>query len=320
MDDPRKRVVVALGGNAISPSGEQGTIEQQFAHTREAMRVVCDVIDQGYQLVLTHGNGPQVGNVLRRVELSRGELYPLPLEVCVADTQAGIGYMIAQCLMNELALRRNSRQVTTIVTTVEIDPTDPALALPTKPIGPLLTRSVAQAHQHLDGWWVCEVEDGAFRRVVPSPQPVEIREIDAITRLVDAGEMVVCCGGGGIPVARGDEGNYQGVAAVIDKDRTTALLAGRLNAAILVILTAVEQVYVDYRTPQQRGLSQLTIAEAERYLGEGQFDVGSMQPKVEAAVSFLKQSERDDAVALIARLDRFPDALAGTSGTRIVRA
>jgi carbamate kinase len=319
MPEILQRVVVALGGNAISSVGEQGTIEEQFAHTQHAVRVVCDVIEDGYQLVITHGNGPQVGNVLRRVELARRELYPLPLEVCVADTQAGMGYMIAQCVMNELAGRGQSRLVTTVVTTVLVDAEDPAFVQYTKPIGPRLNRDVAEAHQSQDGWHIREVTTGSFQRLVPSPKPVEILEFSTIARLIEAGEIVVCCGGGGIPVVRDSAGCYQGAAAVIDKDLTTAMLAGQLGASKLVILTAVDQVYIDYQRPGQRALSHLTAAEAGRYLAEGQFGAGSMQPKVEAAIDFVTQSPSADAVAIIARLDQFADALAGNRGTWIVK-
>lgn len=317
MPAAEKRLVVALGGNAISAPGEQGTIEEQFAHSKETASALCDAIDAGYQLVLTHGNGPQVGNVLRRVEIAKRELYPIPLEVCVADTQAGMGYMIAQCVMNELARRGQPRQVTTIVTTVLVDGDDSAFDAPTKPIGPRLTRSVAEAHRHLDGWHVQEVAEGAFRRLVPSPRPLEILELSTIARLVEAGELVVCCGGGGIPVVRDDAGCCQGAAAVIDKDLTSALLAVELGAQALVLLTSVAQVCVNFDTPQQRPIQRLTIDEAETLLADGQFAAGSMQPKMEAAIHFLTHSRQDDATVLITDLEHFAAALSGEGGTRI---
>ncbi len=314
-----KRLVVALGGNAISVPGEQGTIEQQFEHTEQTAHALCDAMDCGYQLIITHGNGPQVGNVLRRVEIAKRELYPIPLEVCVADTQAGMGYMIAQCVMNELVDRGRSRQVTTIVTTVVVDSDDPAFVAPSKPIGPRLNRTVAEAHHRCDGWVIREVSEGAFRRLVPSPKPVEILELGTIAHLADAGDLVVCCGGGGIPVVRDQAGHYRGAAAVIDKDLTTALLATKLEASTLVILTGVRQVYRDFDTPQQQPFDRLTVAEAQTLLDEGQFEPGSMQPKIEAAIYFLTRSTEDNAVVIITDLSHLTAALEGDQGTRIVR-
>jgi carbamate kinase len=319
MIDVPKRIVVALGGNAISVPGEQGTIEQQFAHTRDTVRVLCDVIQDGSQLIITHGNGPQVGNVLRRVEIASRELYPIPLDVCVADTQAGMGYMIAQCVMNELAQRGRPQSVTTVVTTVLVDRNDPAFDKPTKPIGPGLREAVARAHERIDKWHIVESGEGRFRRLVPSPRPVEIQELETICRLVDAGELVVCCGGGGIPVCRDEAGQLRGVAAVVDKDYSTALLARGLDVSMFVILTAVDRIYVNFQKPDQRPLEQLTIDEARQLLADHQFGAGSMRPKIEAAIDFLTHSQRPEATVLIARLDKFADALRGESGTRITR-
>jgi carbamate kinase len=312
-------LVIALGGNAISVPGEQGTIDEQFAHTRITARILAEAILAGYQPIITHGNGPQVGNILRRVELAKHEMYTLPLEVCVADTQAGMGYMIAQCLQNELAERGLPRRVTAIVTTVLVDEADPAFGEPTKPIGPRLLRSVAEAHQQTDGWQIREFEDGSFRRIVSSPRPQEILELESICHLTRDGELVVCCGGGGIPVTRDGLGRYAGVGAVIDKDLTTALLARELGVATMVILTAVEQVCLDFGKPTERRLTQLTLAEAAGHLAAGQFETGSMRPKVEAAVDFVSHSPHPDATACIAHLDKLSEVLAGTSGTWFVK-
>jgi carbamate kinase len=319
MSDTRKRLVVALGGNAISAPGKQGTIDEQFAQVSETAEVLCDAIERGYQLIITHGNGPQVGNILRRVEIARGELYPIPLEVCVADTQAGMGYMIAQCLSNVMNGRNLTCDVTAVVTTVLVDAEDAAFQDANKAIGPGLTAAQAEAHRTKDGWQVRDEGGGRFRRVVPSPSPRKIIEMPAIERLVDAGQIVVCCGGGGIPVAVDTMGRVRGVAAVIDKDRTTGLLARHLQAPTLVILTAVEYACVNYGKPDERRLEKITADEAEKHLNAGQFGAGSMRPKIETAIDFVRRSPHADAVAIIAYVNHFADALDGKTGTRIVR-
>lgn len=319
MPDTRKRLVVALGGNAISAPGKEGTIDEQFAQVTETAEVLCDAVERGYQLIITHGNGPQVGNILRRVEIARSELYPIPLEVCVADTQAGMGYMIAQCLSNALNRRNMACDVTAIVTTVLVDPADPAFQSADKAIGPNLTTAQAELHRTKDGWQLRDEGNGRFRRVVSSPLPRKIIEMPAIDRLVEAGQIVVCCGGGGIPVAVDSLGHVCGVAAVIDKDRTTGLLARHLQAPTLVILTAVEYACLNFGKPDEKRLEQISADEAETYLKAGQFGIGSMRPKIETAIDFVRNSPHADAVAIIAHVNKFADALDGKSGTRIVR-
>jgi carbamate kinase len=320
MSKTSKRLVVALGGNAISAPDKQGTIDEQFAQVSETAEVLCDAVERGYQLIVTHGNGPQVGNILRRVEIARSELYPIPLEVCVADTQAGMGYMIAQCLSNVMNRRNLVCDVTAIVTTVLVDPEDPAFQNADKAIGPGMSEAQAESHRARDGWQIRDEGNGRFRRVVPSPLPRKIIETPAIERLVEAGQIVVCCGGGGIPVAVDTLGRVRGVAAVIDKDRTTALLARRLHAPTLVILTAVEYACINFRKPDETQLEQITASEAESYLSAGQFGAGSMRPKIEAAIDFVRNSPHEQPVAIIAHASKFSDALDGKSGTRIVRA
>lgn len=317
MPDSPEKLVVALGGNAISNPESQGTIEEQFAQTNATAQQLGAAIAAGHQLIITHGNGPQVGNVLRRVEIARTELYPIPLEVCVADTQAGMGYMIAQCLTNDLHTRGHAGKATTIVTSVLVERHDPAFENPTKPIGPRLLRSIAEAHQREDGWHIREVADGAFRRIVPSPLPQAILEQETIAGLVDAGQHVVCCGGGGIPVYRDEQGHYQGAAAVIDKDLTTALLARSLGLSTVVILTGVERVCLDFGTPDQTELAEITLAEAQQHAATGQFAAGSMGPKIDAAIDFLTHSEVPNSEVFIGHVDKFTEILAGNSGTRI---
>ncbi len=319
MPDTSKRLVVALGGNAISAPGKIGDIDEQFAQVSETAEVLCDAIARGYHLVVTHGNGPQVGNVLRRVELARSELYPIPLEVCVADTQAGMGYMIAQCLSNTMNRRNLSHDVTAVVTTVLVDPNDPAFQDPNKAIGPMLTEAQAIVHRTKDGWQIRDEGKGRFRRVVPSPLPRKIIEMPAIESLIVGGQIVVCCGGGGIPVAVDSNGIVRGVAAVIDKDRTTGLLARHLQAPTLVILTAVEYACINYGKPDERQLKQITADEAEAYMNTNQFGAGSMLPKIEAGIDFVRHSPHADAVAIIAHVNHFAAAIDGKSGTRIVR-
>ncbi len=318
MAEPLEIVVIALGGNAISVAGEEGNIEQQFAQSRKTARVLADVIVRGFLPVITHGNGPQVGNILRRVEIASDELYTIPLEVCVADTQAGMGYMIGQCLMNELAARGMPRHVTTIVTTVRVDAEDPAFRTPTKPIGPPMRREVAEAHADQDGWTIRQSVNGEYRRIVPSPRPQEILEFSTIQHLVAQQELVICCGGGGIPVTLDAGGQYAGVPAVIDKDHTTSLLARQLRARTLVMLTSVEQVCLNFGHEDQRPLSLIQYREAGQRLAEGHFEVGSMRPKIEAALDFVSGSTQADAVAIVAHLDQLSNALAGSAGTRII--
>jgi carbamate kinase len=317
MSDTSKRLVVALGGNAISAPGKEGTIDEQFAQVSETAEVLCDAIERGYQLIVTHGNGPQVGNILRRVELARSQLYPIPLEVCVADTQAGMGYMIAQCLSNAMNRRNLAGDVTAIVTTVLVDSNDPALQQATKAIGPVLSAAQAEAHRTNDGWQIRDEGGGRFRRVVPSPLPRKIIEMPAIERLVDAGQIVVCCGGGGIPVAVDPLGRIRGIAAVIDKDRTTGLLAWHLAVPTLVILTAVEHASLNFGKPNEQPLKEITADKAESYLAAGQFAAGSMRPKIETAIDFVRSSTHVGAAAIIAHVNSFADALDGKSGTLI---
>ncbi|MEM8681588.1 MAG: carbamate kinase, partial [Planctomycetota bacterium] len=288
--------VVALGGNAISVAGKEGNIEDQFEQTRRTAKSLVDAIEAGYRLVITHGNGPQVGNILRRVEIASHELYPIPLEVCVADTQAGMGYMIGQCLANEGTRRGHPLRTTTIVTSVRVDAADPAFENPTKPIGPQLSKADAETHVTRDGWQVIEVESGRYRRIVPSPRPTEILEIGTISALVERDEVVICCGGGGIPVLI-EGGRYRGAAAVVDKDRTSCLLALGLKVPRLVMLTDVDHVCVDFRKPTEQPLAHVTVAEARRLVAAGHFPAGSMQPKMEAAVDFVSRSEHTAAAA-----------------------
>ncbi len=319
MPEDRRRIVVALGGNAISAAGKIGTIDEQFEQVARTAESLCDAIERGYHLVITHGNGPQVGNVLRRVEIASRELYPIPLEVCVADTQAGMGYMIAQCLANAMGPRNLTHDVAAIVTTVLVDLADPAFGRPAKAIGSVLNAADAELHRTRDGWTIRDEGEGRFRRIVPSPVPRKIIEMPTISKLVDSGQIVICCGGGGIPVAVDQWGRVCGVAAVIDKDRTTGILARELNVPTLVILTAVEYACINFGKSNEQRLERITVDQVEQYLQAGHFGAGSMLPKIETAVDFVRRSPHADAKAIIAHVDQLAAALDGASGTQIVR-
>ncbi len=308
-------IVVALGGNAISRPNQEGNVPQQFENTSYTAQYVAGLVADGYQPLLTHGNGPQVGNVLRRVELASRELYRLPLHICGAHTQGGMGFMLAQCLSNALHHRGISRTCTAIVTSVEVDRADPAFQWPTKPIGTFYRKEKAEELQREQGWTMIQVPNRGWRRVVASPAPKAIVEIELIRKLANAGELLVAAGGGGIPVARNDQGEYYGVEAVIDKDRTAALLGRVLDAPVFLIVTSVERVALNYGTDREQPLEHLTVSEARRYHADGQFPPGSMGPKIEAAIEFLRDCKRGDARVVICDIEHMGDALAGRSGT-----
>lgn len=314
-----KPIVIALGGNAIARPREEGNIAQQFAHARETAEHIVTLIQADYLPVITHGNGPQVGNVLRRVELAAGEIYPIPLHVCVADTQAGMGYMIGECLENALLGKGIDRRATTIITRVVVDPKDPACADPTKPIGRFLPRAQAEEFIAKYGWTMKRFEDDRFRRVVASPPPLHILEIELIRKLVEADEILIVGGGGGIPVERKADGTWQGVDCVVDKDRTTALLAAELGVDTLLIATGVQQVQLDFGKPTARSLARMNMADCKRYAAEGQFPPGTLGPKIEAALDFLGRATAPNARVIITDLESMTDALAGKAGTLIVR-
>lgn len=309
-------LVVALGGNAIQDPRGDASVASDFVHTKETAERLVELALRGWRLVVTHGNGPQVGNHLYRSELAsqRSDLPLLPLEICVADTQGGMGYMLQQCLMNAFAEAEVPAVVTTLVTQVVVDRNDPAFAAPSKPIGEVIDDKHAEVlREH--GWEL--VEDkvrGGWRRVVASPDPKEIVEAAAIRALVDDGVVVVAAGGGGIPVVHTDRG-LQGIAAVVDKDLASALLAADLGADGLAILTDVERVSLGYGTDEERPLDELSVADARSYLAAGEFPAGSMGPKVEALVRFVSAT---DGLGVIASIAQASEAVAGRSGTRVV--
>jgi len=305
-------IVVALGGNAIIKKGEPGTFAQQFRNTYESMGYIAHLIRAGHQVVLTHGNGPQVGFIMIQAEAAAGKVPTAPLHVDVAQSQGSMGYMVAQSLINQLQAHSIDISVAAVVTQVLVNRDDPAMQHPTKPVGAFYTRERAADLERL-GHAIVEDSGRGWRRVVPSPRPIRIVEADIIKELVEAGTIVVACGGGGIPVAN-ENGTLKGVDAVIDKDLASSLLAVELKADVLMFLTTVDRVALNYNTPQQIGLDRLSLAEAQKYLSEGQFPPGSMGPKIEAAVEFV---ENGGEQAVVCRPASVVEALAGRAGTVI---
>jgi carbamate kinase len=309
-------IVVTLGGNAIVPGHGKGTIEEQIAVTRRAMSGVAALIERGVPVILSHGNGPIVGNIVVRNEVAKDRIAPMPLDVCGADSQGGIGYMLQQTLGNELAARGISRTVAAMVTQCVVDPKDPAFGEPSKPIGPYYSRQEADFLTLTKGWILREESGRRYRRVVASPRPLEIVEWRAIESLSAAGIVVIAAGGGGVPVVREPDGRLRGVEAVVDKDRSAVILARHLRAKRMAVLTAVHKVAVDFGKPTQRNLDVLTLSEGRRLYAEGQFPPGSMGPKVEACLEFLESGGEE---AIITSAEHFVGAAFGEAGTRIVR-
>ena len=311
----KKTAVVALGGNAITHKDREDTIPNQFIHTEISLQGIINLIKDDYNLALTHGNGPQVGNAVLRVELSRGRAPELPVYICVADLQGGMGYMIEQVLRNRLTREKIDRQTTTIVTQVLVDKNDPDFTDPTKYIGQFYEKDKAELMMKEFGWKMKPYPgDNRLRRVIASPKPKAIIEKDVIKNLVDSGVIVIASGGGGIPVTN-DNGGLIGIDAVIDKDRAAAVMARDIDAQLLMILTSVDKVSLNYSKPDQKDLDHLTVAEAEKYLAEGQFPPGSMGPKIGAAIDFLKSGGEK---VIIGSIEKAYEAVLGKAGTTIV--
>jgi carbamate kinase len=306
-------LVVALGGNAIQRAGQKGTAPEQIANVSSAMASVAELAVRGYRIVLTHGNGPQVGTILVQqaaAEVSEG-IPAMPMDVAGAMSQGQLGYMMQQCLQNELRKRGKPWPVATVITQMVVDPNDPAFENPTKPVGPFYTAEKAEELRK-QGFRVVEDSGRGYRRVVPSPQPAAIAEIYAIRTLVNSGTLVICSGGGGVPVVRDSDGMLHGVEAVIDKDMGASLLAQKLEADRLLMLTDVEKVSINFRKPGQQELDKVTIEEAKRYTEEGHFAAGSMGPKVKAALQFVQAGGKQ---AIITQLHSAINAIDGKTGT-----
>jgi carbamate kinase len=309
-----KRAIVALGGNAITVEYLEDTITNQFANTRRSLAPIVDLARQGYDLCVTHGNGPQVGNALFRVELARGKAPILPLGICVADTEGGMGYMIEQSLQNRLDKEGIDQRVCTVITQMVVDPDDPSVADPTKYIGQFYTEEEARQLAAKRRWTVKADADRGWRRVVASPIPLTCVEKDVIKLLLDNHCIVIAGGGGGIPVYIDPVLGYEGVDAVIDKDRASAVLGREIGAELFLILTSVDNVAVNFGEPNEKPLGEVTVSELQRWYDAGHFPPGSMGPKVEAAIDFIRHG---GAQVIITSFDQAAEALTGKAGTRI---
>ena len=311
----RKRVVIAFGGNASYPPTIKGLASEQISLMAEACEHLVLIIQAGFQVILTHGNGPVVGNILFRMARTAGELPPMPMDVCVAHSQGGIGYMLQQTLVNVLHHHGVERTVGSVLTQVEVDANDPAFSEPTKPVGRFFSPQEAERLTREQGWVFVEDSGRGHRRVVPSPLPLRILELPAVEALLAADVIPITVGGGGIPVVRDANGHFSGVSAVIDKDLSSAMLANQLGAQSLVMLTGVERVALDFGKESQRPVDRMTAAEARQHHVDGQFPPGSMGPKIEAALRYLQGGGKE---VVITSIEHLHDALQGSAGTRIV--
>ena len=317
-----KTFVIALGGNCILRAGQKGTIEEQYENLRCTAEQLLGLLSGGSRIVITHGNGPQVGNLLLASTMAQDTVPSMPLDICVAATEGFIGYMIQNTLANCLRQAGAPHNITTVVSQVVVDRNDPAFQNPSKPIGPFYTESEAARLRQEQGWHIIQDSGRGYRRVVASPMPVSLQQARIIKSMLDAGEIVVAVGGGGIPCAREDNRNLHGVEAVIDKDYASARLAIEVDADVLFFLTAVEHVYRDFAKPHQQALKNLSVAESKRLLEEDQFGKGSMKPKIQAAIMFLeegKPDQRREREVIITLPETALAALEGKTGTRITK-
>ena len=310
-----KKLVIALGGNALQEAGKPATAQAQLEVVEKTSEYIADIVERGYEVIVAHGNGPQVGRIVIQNEVASASTPAMPFDVCGAMSQGMIGYHIQQGLSKVLRHRGINKNVVTIVTQVVVDKDDPKFKAPSKPIGPFYTEEEAKAIAAEKGYTMKEDAGRGWRRVVASPLPVEIVELDAVKTLNDAGFVVVTVGGGGIPVVRNEAGDLEGVAAVIDKDLASEKLARDMNADALVILTAVEKVSINFKKPDQKDLDRMSAAEAKQYIKEGHFAPGSMLPKIEAALNFVES--KPGRIAIITSLDKAVDAIEGRAGTTI---
>lgn len=310
----KKIAVIAIGGNSLIRAGQRGTIEEQFENVTKTSEQIVKLFQTGYDVIITHGNGPQVGAQLLRSELASSQVYTQPLDVCVADTQGSMGYMLQLGVQNELAHHNINISVATIVTQVVVDKNDKGFTNPNKPIGPFYSKEEADRKIKELGWKMVEDAARGYRRVVPSPQPLEIVELEFIKSCIEKDLIVISCGGGGIPVIR-ENSKLKGVEAVIDKDRASSLLASKLNADVFIISTDAEYVCLNYKKSNQINLEKVTLAEIKKYYNEGHFPPGNMGPKIEAAISFL---ENGGSEVIITTPEKIVDAVQGKTGTRLV--
>lgn len=310
----RPLAVIAIGGNSLITDNSKMSVMDQYQAAGETSHHIAALIAAGYRVVITHGNGPQVGFILLRSDLAKDKLHEVPLESCVADTQGAIGYQIGQTLANELRRRGMANPIATIVTQVQVDPADSAFVNPTKPIGPFYSEAEAEAYTTKNGWTLKEDSGRGWRRVVASPKPIKIIEEETIRQLLETGTIVIAVGGGGIPVVENADGELEGRPAVIDKDLASCLLAKNLNADLFIISTGVDKVAINFKKPDQQELDTLTVADAEKYMAEGQFPAGSMGPKIAAALDFLKAGGKE---VIITQPHLLEEAIAGKNGTHL---
>jgi carbamate kinase len=314
MANDRRLAVVAFGGNALLRPEDRGTQEEQIARAKQAARWLAEIVRYGYRLIVVHGNGPQVGNILIQAEEASTKIPPQSLDVCVAQTEGSIGFMLQQAIRNRLESIGIGGEVSTVLTEVEVEANDPAFKRPTKPIGPFFTRYRAEALERDLGWTMREDAGRGWRHVVPSPRPQRILNINTIAHMLDTAAVVIAAGGGGIPVVKGRDGQWRGIEAVIDKDYASAKLASDLHADLFIILTGVPKVAIDFGKPTQRYLSRMTVAEAEKHMADGQFPPGSMGPKIDSALQFVRQAQKE---VLITDVEVLREALEGKDGTVI---
>jgi carbamate kinase len=311
----KKLAVVAFGGNALLRAEDHGTQEEQIARAKQAARWLAEIVRRGYHLIVVHGNGPQVGNILVQAEEASTKIPPQSLDVCVAQTEGSIGFMLQQAIRNRLESIGLGGEVATVLTEVEVDANDAAFKRPTKPIGPFFTRYRAEALERDLGWTMREDSGRGWRHVVPSPKPLRILNVNTIAHMLDTAAVVIAAGGGGIPVVKSRDGQWRGIEAVIDKDYASARLAADLNADLFIILTGVPKVALHFGQPNQQLIPRMTVAEAEQYLAAGHFPPGSMGPKIESSLQFVKATGRD---VLITDVEVLREALEGKDGTLIV--
>lgn len=315
MSSAKRVAVVAVGGNSLITDKQHQTVPDQYKAVCQTTAHIVNMIEDGWEVILTHGNGPQVGFILLRSKEALNKIHSVPVDSAVADTQGSIGYQFQMALHNEFLRRGMDKSAITLVTQVVVDADDPAFKNPTKPIGPFMDEAAAKERHDVDGWDVMEDAGRGWRRVVASPKPKKIVELEAVRTLVHSGHVVIAVGGGGVPVVE-KNGEYAGVAAVIDKDYASGLLAADLDADSFVISTGVEKVYINFGKPDQKGLDTVTLAEAKEYLAQGQFAKGSMAPKVEAVIKFLESGGKE---AVITNPENLSRALKGLTGTRFIK-
>lgn len=316
MKQNKKTAVIALGGNALLRQGQIGTTQEQYENARITCSYLVSLIKKNWNVVITHGNGPQVGNIILKNEISKNELPPEPIDVCVAYSQGSIGYILQQALLNELKKLQINRSVVTMITQVLVDKNDEAFKNPTKPIGSkFYDKITAEQISKEKNWSFIEDSGRGYRRVVPSPKPIKVIQRYIIKKTVESGYIVITLGGGGVPVVENKDGFLEGIEAVIDKDFASSCLAIEINADFFLILTTVPCVYINFRKDNQKPINKITVSQVKKYLYENQFGIGSMQPKIEASIRFVETTNNE---ALICSIDNIQDAISGNSGTLIL--